>query len=61
MTKRIDKELTKLCHRKRVADSQDATARLALHRQECADNLAGNGYVAVRFTEQYGNRPFTVL
>lgn len=62
MSEKIDKELTQLMLRKRALDSQDSAARQAISRQEIADTLAGRtGYVAERFLDKFGNRPFTAL
>lgn len=61
MTRQIDTELTHLMQRKRAMDTQDAIARQEIRRAEMEDSLVGNGYVAVRFKDRFGNRPFTAL
>ena len=61
MKKNVDKELTRLMQRKRTVEKQDSHARQIIRQQELADRLAGDGYIAIRFEDRFGNRPFTAL
>ena len=61
MKKNVDKELTRLMQRKRTVENHDSQARQIIRQQELADRIAGDGYIAIRFEDKFGNRPYTAL